>query len=102
MLGAFRVKYKLKTRNPKERPTHFSIGITEKNGRRKRINISAGEYHATTFIYKFTKPKILLGLPFGAYDLEWTACMFVFKAGIGHPEGEIQLGRNRFDETYSH
>jgi HNH endonuclease len=75
MFGPFRVKHNIKTRHKKERPSHFEIGIIDASGRRRWIKVSAKDYHASTFIYKFTKPKILLGLPPTISTLDWTICI---------------------------
>jgi hypothetical protein len=72
MYGPFRVKHEIQTRRPRERPTHFNIGIIDKLGRRRTIPIPA---KPATPIYKFAKSKILLGLPETVDNLEWIMCM---------------------------
>lgn len=75
MFGPFRVKHNIKTRHKKKRPSHFEIGIIDASGHHRQIKVPAKDYHASTFIYKFTKPKILLGLPPTVNTLDWIVCI---------------------------
>jgi hypothetical protein len=75
MFGPFRAKHNLPTRHKHERPSHFEIGVIDANGRTRFLKIPAKDYHASAFIYKFTKPKILLGLPPSVDSLEWIVCI---------------------------
>lgn len=75
MYGAMRTRFRVATRRPRQRPKSFEIGIIDKQGRHRYIKIPPEEYHASAYMFKMKKPKILLGLPPYANNLDWTACI---------------------------
>jgi HNH endonuclease len=60
LFGNFRIKHKMPTRRPKERPSHIIVDTLNDN--RGQISVPALEYPAPAFMYKCTKAGILDGL----------------------------------------
>ena len=61
IFGNFRIRYKVRSRRKKERPSHIEIGITSKDGTPGKALVPAHEHPAVLFLYKFEESDYLKG-----------------------------------------
>ncbi len=77
IFGHFRMRHKLPTRRPKERPTHIEIGTVLPNGRHGRAKVPISKFPAPLFMYKFEMANFLLGLPPDVDKFDWVPVSIV-------------------------
>lgn len=63
LFGDFRMRHKLPTRRPKERPTRIPLQIVSQTRPDIPLSLPVAEFPAPAFMYKCTRAGILQGLP---------------------------------------
>src|SRR5262245_46504142 len=63
MLGPFRIRLKLPTRRPKERPTILPLEYVRTDGVRERSTVPAEEFPGVCFGFRWSAPGLLRGQP---------------------------------------
>ncbi len=61
IFGNFRIRYNVRSRRKKERPSHIEIGTITKDGKHGKALVPAKEHPVTLFLYKFEESDYLKG-----------------------------------------
>lgn len=65
------MRYNIKTRHPKKRPTHIRIGTALPDGTTGTAQIPVAEHPTMLFVYKFAEPTILRCFPPDVENFKW-------------------------------
>lgn len=65
------MRFNIKTRHPKKRPTHITVGTILPDGTAGTSQIPVAEHPTMLFVYKFAEPTILRCFPPDVEDFKW-------------------------------
>lgn len=82
MLGHFRIRHKVQSRRPEQRPTHITVGTLMPDGSRGTVRVPVDEHPTMIFPYKFDQPTLLRGLPPDVEDFRWVPVSVFSKAEL--------------------
>jgi hypothetical protein len=71
IFGHFRIRHKVQSRRPQQRPTHITVGTLLADGTRGTTKVPVDEHPTMLFVYKLDQATILCGLPPEVEDFRW-------------------------------